>query len=130
MPVAKFLVISSLLQPGLGQEQGNRFRWRRGALPVHLHQVIESAKISAVIPAKGARFRATWAFVQMGSGFLNWQREVQKWRLAERADGGRCCVSAEGRTGAAEAVQPPWEQPSDLQGHGDRGLRSRRGPPS
>lgn len=114
---------------GLGQEQGNRFGWRHAALPVRLHQVIESAKLSADIPAKAARFRATWAVVQMDSGFLNelrsWQRGVQKRRLAERAAGGSSCS-----TSAAKAVQPPWGQPSALQGCGEVGLRSSRGPPS
>lgn len=127
MPVAKSLLASSLLQPG----QGNRFGWRRAALPVRLHQVIESAKLSADIPATAARFRATWAVVQTGSGFLNelrsWQRGVQKQRLVERAAGGSSCES---RTSAAKAVQPSWGQPSDLQGCGDVGLRSSRGPPS
>lgn len=52
MPVAKSLLASSLLQPG----QGNRSGWRRAALPVRLHQVIESAKLSADIPAQAARF--------------------------------------------------------------------------
>lgn len=106
MPVAKSLLASSLLQPG----QGNRFGWRRAALPVRLHQVIESAKLSADIPATAARFRATWAVVQTGFGFLNelrsWQRGVQKRRLAERAAGGSSC---EFRAARPKQCSPPGE---------------------